>query len=233
MEYLSFKGFKGYEIITSYRKGGVSEGNYASLNLSFDVKDKKENVYENRNRFFKAINLNQENIVEINPKNCPVLPIKCSNDKDVAIAITHSDSLSLFFVVENKKIFGALQVTTKMLLEGMLEKSIRAFMKEQNVKSNDIKIYFAPSLAFTNNEICKIKANKLIKNGYADVVKRINNLYYFDEQELAIKRLRKVGILMKNMAFASLNTYEDNDLLFSKKRKTPTGKMMSVIRVIK
>ena len=233
MEYLSFKGFKSFEVITSYRDGGVSKGNYSSLNLSFDVKDKKENVIENRRRFFEAIGLDGIKLLEVNPKNCPMLPILYSFDKDIAVGITHSDSLALFFVDYNKKCFGAIQLTREALLAHQLEDSVRLLIKNHDIKAKDLYFYFAPSLMFTNNEVCKLRAMRYIKKGLGDVIKRINEKYYFDEQLLAIKYLRKVNIPMKNISFTELNTFEDENLFFSKKRKTPTGKMMSVIRFSK
>ena len=233
MEYLRFDKFRAFEVITSYRDGGVSEGNYASLNLSFEVGDKKANVIENRKRFFNAINLDETYLLEVNPKNCPTLPILYSFDKDIAVGVTHSDSLALFFISYNKKCFGAIQLTRNALLAHNLEDSVRLLIKNHDIKPNDLYFYFAPSLMFTNNEVCKLRAQRYIKKGYGDVIKRINDKYYFDEQLLAIKSLRKVKVPMENLYFTELNTFEDEDKFFSKKRKTPTGKMMSVIKFAK
>jgi YfiH family protein len=43
-----------YVVAFSGRKGGVSEGSYASLNLGLATADERENVEENRRRFFVA-----------------------------------------------------------------------------------------------------------------------------------------------------------------------------------
>lgn len=233
MNHLLFNKFKHFEVITSFRNDGVSVGNYSSLNLSYDVKDKKTNVDKNRELFFESIKLDPTKLIEINLDNCPQYPILYSFSKDHAIGITHSDSLSLFFVDENKMMFGAIQITDHRLFDHVIEDSFKVLFKNTNCRPSDIKVYFAPSLMFTNNEIAKLKAIKYLKKGYGDVVKRINNKYYLDSQLLAIKSLRRVRIPMENMYFSELNTYENNDLFFSKKRKTPTGKMMSVIRFTK
>ena len=45
------------------RCGGVSNKPYRSLNLSFGVSDKVENVIENRKRVFNALGMNYKSVV--------------------------------------------------------------------------------------------------------------------------------------------------------------------------
>ena len=55
---------KGLTHGISTRQGGVSQGPYCSLNLSFKVGDTSENVRENRRRLAKALNLEEERFTQ-------------------------------------------------------------------------------------------------------------------------------------------------------------------------
>lgn len=230
MAHIEFNKFKKGTIITSLRTDGVSKKSYSSLNLCYLVKDKKNNVDQNRELFYKENNINKDKLIIVSPENCPLYPIIYTRDTTTEIAVLHSDTIPLFFESKNQSIFGAMQITRFGTINHYAYEAIKELMRKEKLNPKDLYFYIGPSITFSHNIISKRLANKLLKNNFDGAIKRTDKQFFFDERVALIKELRKLKIPFLNIYQSEYCTFENEEMFFSKKRKTPTGKMMSVIK---
>jgi copper oxidase (laccase) domain-containing protein len=230
MAHIEFNNFKKTVVITSLRTDGVSQKKYSSLNLCYLVKDKKLNVDQNREIFFKENCINKDKLIIVSPETCPLYPIIYTRDKTLTIGILHSDTIPLFFESKNKEVFGAMQITRFGTINRYAYNSLKELLQKEKLNPKDVYFYLAPSITFSHNEISARLAYKLFNNGFNGSIKRTDNKYFFDERLMLIKELRLLKVPFKNIYQSEFCTFENSEMFFSKKRKTPTGKMMSVIK---
>ena len=221
---------KDVEVLTTTRIGGFSLSRYASNNLSFDVKDKKELVEKNYQNLFATYGIDKSKLAIISPDNCPIFPIIYARDKNIVIGVLHSDTIPLMFYDSKKNIIGAIQVTTHGVANHVVKDCFSELFKKEKINPKELKIYIGPSLTFSHDIISKKEANKYIKNGFELGVKKTDGVYFLDERFLTLLELRKMKIPMENIVLSPYCTYENNDLLYSKKVEKRTGKNLTFIR---
>lgn len=221
------------EVLTITRLNGFSTGKYLSNNFSYDVKDSKKNVNKNYAEFYNKFSVNSDKLIVINQDNCPIYPIIYSKDKEAVIAVLHSDTIPLMFCDMKKKFFGAIQVTSSGSKSHIVKETLAILIKKEKINPHDLMIYIGPSLTFSHNIISKKEAKKLIEQGFIHSIKRTSGKYFFDERFNAVSDLRKLKIPMINIVQSPYCTYENNDLLFSKKIIKKTGKNITIIRFTK
>ena len=63
--YFTFPIFDQYDLVHGFstKIGGVSEGKFASMNLSFNRNDERDRVLENHRRFAEAVGYETEHLV--------------------------------------------------------------------------------------------------------------------------------------------------------------------------
>lgn len=127
--YLTFPALEGcglVEHLFTTRLGGVSEGIYASMNLSFSRGDKKEHVLENYRRVAEVLGCKREDMVatrQTHTTNIRVVTVQdrgkgvvrpadyedidglVTNEPGIALAAFYADCVPLYFVdTENRAI---------------------------------------------------------------------------------------------------------------------------------
>lgn len=231
--YIKYDITDDVEVLTITRLNGFSSGKYLSNNFSYDVKDNKKKVEKNYDEFFKRFHVNPNKLTILSQDNCPVYPIVYAKDKEAVIAVLHSDTIPLMFCDAKKRLFGAMQVTSFGSKSHIVKETIGILLKKEKIHPRDLMVYLAPSLTFSHNIIGKKEAKKLIKQGFLRSIKRTDGDYFFDERFNALCDLRKLKIPMNNIFQSPYCTYENNDLLFSKRILKKTGKNITIIRFAK
>ncbi|MFA5283564.1 MAG: laccase domain-containing protein [Bacilli bacterium] len=231
--YIKYDIANDVEVLTITRLNGFSTGKYLSNNFSYDVKDSKKKVEKNYDLLYKRFNVDSNKLTILNQDNCPVYPIIYAKDKEAIVAVLHSDTVPLMFCDAKKGLFGALQVTNFGSKSHIVKETIGILLKKEKINPHDLMVYLAPSLTFSHNIISKKEAKKLIKQGFLRSIKRTSGEYFFDERFNALCDLRKLKIPMANIIQSPYCTYENNDLLFSKKILKKTGKNITIIRFVK
>jgi hypothetical protein len=238
LEYLKYDILKNEENLLSYtftRKAGISEKEFESLNVSNNVGDHPESVYENRKiiqDFIKAkklIFLNQvhkDQIVEITKENLDKIlnaDAMVTKLKDVALVITTADCQACLFYDTENQIIAAAHAGWKGLSLNIYKKTID-FMKSLGSKPENIKAVISPSLKICHSEFRNFK-NELPKEFW----KYEKEEKHFDLVQIGIDQLKKEGIQDKNIEQADICTYCNEDEYFSYRRDNKTGRNATLI----
>tara|TARA_Y100000768_G_scaffold306075_1_gene240069 strand:- start:372 stop:1139 length:768 start_codon:yes stop_codon:yes gene_type:complete len=229
-------------------KGGVSKGNYLSLNCNSNSKDKKNDIKKNikiaktilkiNNKKIKFINqIHSKKIFFINKKNY-------NNDfygdglitqeKNIALAVLTADCAPIFVFDIKKNIICNLHSGWKGALNNIARECVKKLQKK-NISNRDLVAIVGPCLGFKNFEVSKNFKSKFIKKNknYLQFFKSKNiNKDIFNLRGLINFQLKEEGI--SKIHNINMDTYKNNDIFFSHRRashenKNNTGRMINII----
>jgi YfiH family protein len=149
------------------RKGGVSEGIYASLNCGIGSKDATEAVLENRARAIAALGMPTQSLVtayqvhsakaivvdEIwSPENAPQVDGLVTAEPGITLGILTADCTPVLFADEEAKVIGAAHAGWKGAVCGVLQKTVER-MVELGARKHCIKAAVGPCIGQLSYEV--------------------------------------------------------------------------------
>ncbi len=244
--YLTFKDFEKYDFVKhafSTRISGVSQNEFASMNLSFNRGDPKENVIENYHRFCKAVELDFSSLVassqdhgtyirEVNEKDKGIgiwreKDIKSvdglvTDVKNVTLVTYYADCVPLFFIDPVNRVVGLAHSGWRGTLSMIGGKMIEKMNTSYNCDVSNIVVGIGPSIGPCCYEVDFNVASEFyqIKEfGVSECIKKMNNnKYMLNLWEINRKILLNSGVLEKNIIVTDLCTSCNSDLLFSHRK---------------
>jgi len=238
------------------RNGGVSKYPFNSLNCSFNVNDKKDDVKENLKlvcqelKLRKLVKLNQIHSSEvhiINNYNLNASTLNAdglvTNLRGIGLSILGADCAPILFYDNKSKTIGACHAGWRGAIDNIIESTIISMEKIGANKENIIAI-IGPTIQKQSYEIREDVA-KIVRDSF--YFQKNNSIlfhiesdrYLFDLPLLLKENLNLCGIDKVNDV--NINTYENNNLFFSHRytshKNSPkisvTGRHISVIGIIK
>ena len=239
LEWLEYDLLKDYDILdakTYLRHGGASEKHFFSLNLSNQVGDKPDAVKINREVILKdlanpqlvfANQIHSDNIAIITKDNLDK-KIDCdaliTQEKNVALAITHADCQAALLYDPENKVIAALHAGWKGLFKNIYKKTIDMMKDNFNSKPQNI-------LACISASLCPKHAE--FRNYKAEVPKNLwsyqKEPFHFDLWQIAKDELKEAGLKEDNIELANECTYCNEKDYYSFRRDKDTGRNASVI----
>lgn len=170
LEYLTFPGLETIDCIShlfSTRTGGVSEGMFATMNLSFTRGDKDEAVLENYKRIARVLNTDEAHIVCSDqthttnvrvvtradlgkgvtiPKDYTDVDGLITNEKGLVLATFYADCVPLFFVDPAKEVIGLSHSGWRGTVMQMGRVTIEKMQSEFGCDPKDIHVAIGPSI---------------------------------------------------------------------------------------
>lgn len=242
--FLQFQGLNQCEIIEhgfSTRIGGVSEGIFSSMNLSYTRGDKEDAVTENFKRFAAAMGVECENYVfsdQTHTTNIRVVTEKdrgkgftkdrdytdidglVTNVKGLVLSTFYADCVPLYFVDSKRKAIGLAHSGWKGTVGEIGRKIIETMEKEYGSKAEDILVAIAPSICRKCYEVSEDVASEFMKIFPKEEWVKImddkgNGKYQLDLWESNKKILLRSGILKEHLFVTNLCTCCNSELLFS------------------
>lgn len=242
--FLQFNALNECGIVThgfSTRMGGVSEGIYASMNLSYTRGDKEEAVTENFIRFAKALEVCPEDYVfsdQTHTTNIRVVTEKdrgkgfaeprdyqdidglVTNVKGLVLSTFYADCVPLYFVDIKQKAIGLSHSGWKGTVGEIGRKTVETMGKEYGSKPEDILVAIAPSICRECYEVSEDVAEEFKKIFPKEVHGEImddkgNGKYQLDLWECNRKILLNAGIREENLSVTNICTCCNSNLLFS------------------
>ena len=242
--FLQFQALNQCDIIEhgfSTRMGGVSEGIYSSMNLSYTRGDKEEAVTENFKRFAAAMGVDWENYVfsdQTHTTNIRVVTEAdrgkgftkdrdytdidglVTNVKGLVLSTFYADCVPLYFVDPKKRAIGLSHSGWKGTVGEIGRKTIETMEKEYGSKPEDILVAIAPSICRECYEVSEDVANQFMKifpkEEWKDIMDdKGKGKYQLDLWEINKKILLRSGILKEHLYVTNLCTCCNSELLFS------------------
>ena len=263
VDFLTYKRLEDLDYIRhafSTKNGGVSEGIYKSMNLSYTRGDDKEKVDENFKRFFEATKMTLERAVltdqihktdivkvdeellkqldnkETEERKCSNIDGLITNLKNVPLVTSYADCVPLYFVDTKNKVIGLSHSGWRGTVSAMGIKTVEAMKKEYNTDPEDVIAVIGPSICRDCYEVSKDVVDEFHKayDGKFDVSK-IYDIKSEDKRQLDLWEANKhilllAGIKEENIIVSGVCTSCNDDLLFSH-RKTD-GKRGNLVAVM-
>ena len=229
-------------------KGGISKGDFNSLNCSKSNDDKKNNVSKNIKIALNALGIEKKRLKLINQIHSNKIFFINNNNlnkdiygdglitenKNIALGILTADCAPIFIFDKKKSIVCCLHSGWKGALNNIVSKGIKK-IKRKKIKSQNIIVIVGPCLGFSNFEVDKKFKLKFIKKNrsYQKFFKSKNrNKDIFDLRNLINFQISKEGI--DNVFNIRKDTYKNSHIFFSHRRAThqnkiQTGRMINII----
>ena len=229
-------------------RGGISKGDFNSLNCSKSNDDKKNNVSKNIKIALNALGIKKKRLKLINQIHSNKIFFINNNNlnkdiygdglitenKNIALGILTADCAPIFIFDKKKSIVCCLHSGWKGALNNIVSKGIKK-IKRKKIKSQNIIVIVGPCLGFNNFEVDKKFKLKFIKKNksYQKFFKSKNrNKDIFDLRNLINFQISKEGI--DNVFNIRKDTYKNSHIFFSHRRAThqnkiQTGRMINII----
>ena len=224
----------------STRLGGVSEGMFSSMNLSFQRGDDREKVEENYKRICNVLNMNHKNVVLSNQvhdtkiklvtkedagkgmiKESDIIGIDglITKEKDIPLVTFYADCVPLFFYDPVKEVIAAAHSGWRGTKEKIGKKVVETMEEEFGCKKEDVVAVIGPSICQDCYEVSEdvvLEFQEVFKEETSLFVKaKENRKYNLDLWKVNSMILKEAGILEKHMSLPNLCTCCNPKLLFS------------------
>ena len=151
-------------------------------------------------------------------------------EKNVPLCIFHADCVPIFFIDETKDLVGIIHAGFKGTLKHIAYKSMMTLMEKEGITPNDIYVYIGPARGVQSFIVNEDNVKEIIESKCIDSLKNVNGEEHFDAIKSNTLDLQKAGISLTHILSSNIDTTE-NENCFSAYKKTPLGRMMSVIKL--
>ena len=138
--------------------------------------------------------------------------------KGEILTLDVADELPLILYSSDGRFAALASYTKEELLEGKLKNEIKALTIAYSVAISDLKAYIGPSLTFSHVLVTRDELLKAIEMGYRAAAKRTSGIDFLDLPVIAILELRSLGIPFSHILPSGLDTFEGEDIFYSKLR---------------
>ena len=228
--------------------GGVSSGQYKSLNCGIGSKDKKINVIKNLEITSKKISIKKNKLVLLRqihsnkiyfikkiPKKKLIGDGVITNSKNIAFGILTADCAPILFYDSKKNIIGAAHAGWKGAYKKIVAKMINYF-KKKGSRLNDLIAIIGPCISQKNYEIKEDFRKKFLNQTQSNKrhFRTKNNKIYFDLKSYIFQQLKNTGI--KNIEIIKKDTFSPKNKFFSARRSLKNkiddyGRNISIIMI--
>ncbi len=224
----------------STRLGGVSEGEFASMNMAFNRGDKPERVTENYKRicqsadfdyeslvasaqdhhtFVRAVTSSEKGVGIYKPKDIKSVDALITNEKGVTLVTYYADCTPLFFVDAKNRAIGLAHAGWRGTVGRIGEKVIEKMTELYNTSPSDIVAAIGPAISVCCYEVDKLCADCFIALDDLEtdsfVFPKKNGKYMIDLLETNRQILVAAGVRPENITVSDLCTNCNSDLLWS------------------
>lgn len=242
--YLEYPMLKDTGIVRhgfSTRLGGVSEGYYASMNLSFDRGDKKEAVAENFRRIGEALGVRCEDMVLSRQTHTTNVRIVTDADRGkgiirerdytdvdglvtnvpgICLVTSYADCVPLFFVDPVKKVIGLSHSGWRGTVGKIGRKTVELMHERFGSDPADILAAVGPSVCMDCYEVSGDVIEKF-KEAFSEswwdqlFYEKPDGKYQLDLWKANELIFQESGILPEHIAVTNICTHCNSDILYS------------------
>lgn len=225
----------------STRSGGVSENEFASMNLGFNRGDSKENVIKNFQIISEKLGIPYENLVLSSQTHTTNLRIVTkedkgkgilkekdyedidgliTNEKNIGLVTFYADCIPLIFFDPVKEVIATSHSGWKGTVNRMGKATVEKMVSEFSCKREDIIACIGPGICKDCYEVSKDVAEQFLDEFQNEEIHKIvfeeeNEKYFIDLKEANKQVLLSAGIIESNIEDAEICTCCNSELLFS------------------
>lgn len=241
LEYLTFPLLEETGIVShlfTTRLGGVSEGEFATMNLSFTRGDREEAVAENYRRIAEVLGCKREDMTAshqthttnvrrvtsadkgkgiVRPRDYENIDGLVTDEPGIALTTYYADCVPLYFVDPVKHAIGLAHSGWRGTVQGMGEHMVKVMEKEFGSAGSELKAAIGPSICRDCYEVSEeVAVSFMEKFGIEVVTKGKREEKYQLDLWLANRLLlERAGLKRENIAVTDICTCHNSSYLFS------------------
>ena len=225
----------------STRLGGVSEGYYASLNLSFDRGDRKEAVRENFRRIGEAMGVRCEDMVLSRQTHTTNVRVVTEDDRGkgivrerdytdvdglvtnvpgICLVTSYADCVPLYFVDPVKRVIGLSHSGWRGTVAKIGKKTVEVMNDTFGSDPGDILAAVGPSVCMDCYEVSKDVIER-VKEAFAEHLweqlfyRKPDGKYQLNLWKANELIFREAGISEEHITVTNVCTHCNSDILYS------------------
>lgn len=259
--YLTYNSLSEINFINhafSTRLGGVSEGEFTSMNMAFNRGDNPESVTENykricksagfdfdsltasaqdHNTFVRAVTSENKGVGIYKPRDLHSVDALITNEKGVTLVTYYADCTPLFFVDIKQKAIGLAHAGWRGTVGRMGEKVVKKMTELYGTNPADIVAAIGPAISVCCYEVDKPCADNFYALSDLDssrfVFPKENGKYMIDLLETNRQILMSAGVKTENITISDICTNCNSELLWSHRATNGHRGTMSAFMCIK
>lgn len=219
------------------RKGGVSQGKYASLNISCICNDDKKSIDINRQKAAEMLGGNIDdllflrqmastNVIFVSEPSIEKVTADgmVTKNKGIILGIKTADCLPVLIADYKHGVIGAAHAGWRGAIRGVVENTLN-LMVEKGAELDNIAVALGPCIQQKSFEVGEDVYQEcvLLNSEYGAFFEygRDEKHFQFDLEGLVKYRLQQYGIV--NISVSGIDTYADEENYFSFRRNTHRG----------
>lgn len=259
--YLTYNSLSEINFINhafSTRLGGVSEGEFTSMNMAFNRGDNPESVTENykricksagfdfdsltasaqdHNTFVRAVTSENKGVGIYKPRDLHSVDALITNEKGVTLVTYYADCTPLFFVDIKQKAIGLAHAGWRGTVGRIGEKVVKKMTELYGTNPADIVAAIGPAISVCCYEVDKPCADNFYALSDLDssrfVFPKENGKYMIDLLETNRQILVAAGVKNENITVSDVCTNCNSELLWSHRATKGNRGTMSAFMCIK
>lgn len=241
----------------STRIGGISKGEYNSLNVGLNTGDIKDDAEANIKIFASAVGVNYEDLVLSDQIHSDIvksvytkdkgkgymierdyngIDALVTNEKGIPLMTIFADCVPIFFVDPIKKVIGLAHAGWKGTMLQIGKRTVEAMNEKYGSKMDEILAVIGPSIGKCCYEVDNVvveKFNEKYSDPLAFVLPKGENKYMLDLWKANKIGLLEAGLLDENITISNLCTSCNTDMFYSyRKEKGNTGRMGAILEIV-
>ncbi|QXM07466.1 peptidoglycan editing factor PgeF [Crassaminicella indica] len=260
MLYYSIPSFDETKLVKNCftsRIGGVSKGQYETLNLGLKTDDLRENIIENFRLLCEGLEISINHLVfsdQIHGDNIKIVRkedrgkgiIKDSdiigvdalitNEKKIALVTVYADCVPIFLLDPVNKVIALAHAGWRGTVLKIGQKVIKKMVEEFKTNPQDCLAAIGPSIGKCCYEVDEGVIDEFNKN-FTNLDKFVffkgNSKYMLDLWQANKITLEEIGVLERNITISNMCTMCNQEVLFSYRGdKGVTGRMAAIMELI-
>lgn len=254
IDYPILNAYKRIINFTSTRHGGISSGNYCSQNLSYLTGDLKKSVDENRKRFTKLLEI--ENNLIITPHQSHSSNVKkidndflsksteeqqnylqnidalVTNKQNLCVAVATADCVPILLFDKKQDVVAAIHAGWRGTCSKIVCRTIDLMQNEFNTNPKEIIAAIGVSISANAYEVGEELIKYFVKENFQTelIFSRKNKKLFLNLSAANQQLMLTKGLLPENIEISNLCTFSNHTHFFSARRLgINSGRMLTGI----
>lgn len=241
------------ELLTTSIRGGVSQGNYSSLNLCTHSGDMKENVDKNRQRLAQALDVSLKHLFipfqthedKIKVIDHPFLRLSSDDqtkelhgidalitqERNIAIGVTTADCVPITIYDPINHVLGVAHAGWKGTVAHIGAKTVQKMVEAFSSNASDMKVSIGPSISQEMFEVGDEVGDAFSKGGYdlkdISLRKQETGKLHLDLWKANLLSLVEVGVLTNNIEVSGICTFQTEEFFSARRQTIKSGRMFT------
>lgn len=259
VEFVQFENLLKYNDIITHcfttRRGGVSKGQYESLNMAFNKSDERANVEENYRRVANALGINLNNMVlsnQVHDNKIRVVDEKdrgkgiiresdikgidglVTNVSQVVLVTFYADCVPVFLVDPVKKAIGLVHSGWRSTVKEISKEAVIKMKEEFGCDLGDIEAAIGPSIGKCCFEVGEevLGEFEAALSWSTNYMVKGEHKYFIDLPSVIRRTLINAGMNESKIFLSNICTKCNNDIFFSHRGDLgKTGTLAGIMQI--